>query len=91
MEDILEYVSKIPTPGFFVTSDIIKSSQKFPKEIEAFILQKLNLIKNGTSARKFAFRNNDWQINFTFYPTNEVVDRRYAMMNKMIKVQKKNN
>lgn len=88
-EDILELVSRINTPGFFVTADVIKKGDKKADSIELFIRQKLNLILSGTSGRKFAYRSDGWQIYFTFFPTNQVVDSRYAMMNKMIKVQKK--
>ncbi len=88
-EDILELVSRISTPGFFVTADIIRSSSQIPEGIETFILQKLSIIQEGATARKFAFRTNGWQINFTFFPTDQVVDKRYGLMNKMIKEEKK--
>lgn len=88
-EDILERISKLSTPGFFVTADIIKKSDDRPRDIETFIAQKLSLISSGTSGRKFAFRDSGWQINFTFFPTNKVVDRRYALINKTIKLEKK--
>ena len=88
-EDILERVGEISTPGFFVTADIILTGNKSADDIETFITQKLSSIQAGAVGRKFAYRSNGWQINFTFYPTNQVVDRRYAMMNKMIKVPKK--
>jgi hypothetical protein len=87
-EDILVLISHISTPGFFVTAEIIKSSNKFPEGIEVFVLQKLSIIQAGASGRKFAFRNNGWHINFTFFPTNQVVDKRYGLMNKMIKEKK---
>ncbi|SHE35898.1 hypothetical protein SAMN05444405_101199 [Bacteroides luti] len=88
-EDILKLVSQISTPGFFVTTEIIQSSTESPKGIEAFILQKISNIKAGATGRKYAFRENGWQINFTFFPTNQVVDKRYGLMNKMIKEKKK--
>ena len=87
--DILKLVSQISTPGFFITADVIQSSIESPKGIESFILQKIDSIRNGASGRKFAFRENDWQINFTFFPTDQVVDKRYGLMNKMIKEKKK--
>lgn len=87
-EDILVRIGRISTPGFFVTADIIKSSDKYPEGIEVFVLQKLSIIQAGATGRKFAFRNNGWHINFTFFPTNQVVDKRYGLMNKMIKEKK---
>jgi len=88
-ENILELVTRIHTPGFFVITDIVQSSIETPEGVEDFVLQKLTRIQSGTAGRKFAFRKNGWQINFTFFPTNQVVDKRYALMNKMIKVKKK--
>jgi len=88
-EDILAFIGQISTPGFFVTADIIQSSDKYPEGIETFVLQKLTIIQTGATGRKFAFRANGWQINFTFFPTNQVVDKRYGLMNKMIKERKK--
>jgi len=88
-KDILALVGNISTPGFFVVSDIIHESENFPEGIEEFIIQKLRKINEGASARKFAFRSNGWQINFTFFPTDKVVEERYGLMNKMIKERKK--
>jgi len=88
-EDILKLVSQISTPGFFVTADVIQSSIENPNGIENFILQKIDSIRNGVSGRKFAFKENGWQINFTFFPTDQVVDKRYGLINKMIKEKKK--
>ncbi|WP_321437117.1 hypothetical protein [uncultured Bacteroides sp.] len=88
-ENILALVTRISTPGFFVITDIIQSSIEDPEGIEDFVLQKLTKIQEGATGRKFAFRKNGWQINFTFFPTNQVVDKHYALMNKMIKVKKK--
>ncbi|WP_321517243.1 hypothetical protein [uncultured Bacteroides sp.] len=88
-DDILTLVGQIITPGFFVTADVLQASTEVPNGIEDFVLQKLRNINEGVSGRKFAFRNNGWQINFTFFPTNQVVDKRYGLMNKMIKERKK--
>lgn len=88
-EDILALISRISTPGFFITADIIQSSDELPEGIETFVQQKLTIIQTGATARKFAFRANGWQINLTFFPTNQVVDKRYGLMNKMIKERKK--
>lgn len=89
IKDLLSLIGRIPTPGFFVTADVIQSTTEAPEGIEAFVLQKLTNIQEGATGRKFAFRKNGWQINFTFFPTNQVVDKRYGLMNKMIKEKKK--
>ncbi|NDV59538.1 hypothetical protein [Bacteroides sp. 519] len=82
---ILEQASKIKTPGFFITVECSKETDKMPEAIEDFIFAKLELIKQGTSARKFVYQQDGWRLIFTFFPTNEVVDERYALKNKVYK------
>ena len=50
-----------------------------------FVTDKLALIETGISARKFTFHSGGWRIHLTFFPTDRVVDERYALKNKMIK------
>ena len=42
-------------------------------------------ISHGASGRKFIYQESGWRMAFTFYPTDRVVDEKYAMKNKMIK------
>lgn len=84
-DDILHLVGEIPLPGFFVTADVTKTSEETPQGIEEFLKEKYTAIQQGVAARKFAYQNAGWRIVFTFYPTDRVVDEKYAMKNKMIK------
>lgn len=84
-DDILRWVGEIPLPGFFVTADFAKTSEASPQGIEEFLKEKYKAIQQGIPARKFAYQNAGWRIVFTFYPTDRVVDEKYAMKNKMIK------
>lgn len=87
-EQIWKYIADLPTPGFFITADIMQEGDAFPVDIKAFIYDKLALIEGGISARKFTFRTGEWRIYLTFFPTNSVVDERYALKNKVIKLGK---
>lgn len=87
-EQIWKYIAELPTPGFFITADIMCEGEEFPVNIEDFIYEKLALIEGGVSARKFSFHTGGWRIYLTFFPTDRVVDERYALKNKMIKLGK---
>lgn len=86
-DDILQLVSQIHLPGFFVTADFMKTSEETPQRIEEFLKEKHNAIQRGITGRKFTYQDAGWRIIFTFYPTDRVVDEKYAMKNKMIKIQ----
>lgn len=87
-EYIWKYIAELPTPGFFVTADIMHEGEEFPVGIKAFIIDKLALIGTGIPARKFTFNSDGWRIHLTFFPTDRVVDECYALKNKMIKWRK---
>lgn len=82
IDEILKEVGEIKIPGFFVTVDFIEISSATPLGIEAFLLQKYKSINEGIKGRKFAYRANGWRMYFTFFPTDSVVESKYAMMNK---------
>ncbi len=85
-EQLWQYVAETNTPGFFLTADILHTGNTLPRPaLEHFIHTKLTAIRQGASGRKFTFREGDWHIHLTFFPTDHVVDERYAMKNKMIK------
>lgn len=87
-DDILQLIDEISLRGFFVTADFTKTSEETPQGIEEFLKEKYKAIQQGVPARKFAYQNAGWRILFTFYPTDRVVDEKYAMKNKMIKKQR---
>lgn len=86
-DDILQLISEIHLPGFFITADVTKTSEETPQGIEEFLREKYQTIQQGISVRKFAFQSAGWRIAFTFFPTDRVIDEKYAMKNKMIKKQ----
>lgn len=88
-DDILQSVSEIRLPGFFVTADFSKTSEEPPQGIEEFLREKHRAILQGAPGRKFAYQRAGWRIVFTFYPTDRVVEEKYAMKNKMIKTKLK--
>lgn len=84
-DDILQLISEIRLPGFFVTVDFTRTSEETLQGIEEFLKEKHKAIQQGVSTRKFAFQNAGWRMVFTFFPTDKVVEEKYAMKNKMIK------
>lgn len=72
------------TPGFFITAEMQRMGNVMPKELDSFIRKKLELIREGIGGRRFVFLEGEWRIYITFFPTTEVVDQRYALMNKVV-------
>lgn len=83
-EQIWQAISEIHTPGFFITAEIGRRGSCFPVSLVSFVEQKLNLIREGLSVRRFVFQKEEWRIYLTFFPTTEVVDERYALKNKVL-------
>lgn len=81
-DKILDSISQMNTPGFFITVEYSQSSELMPQDIEVFIREKINLINQGCKARKFVYKRSGWRLIFTFFPTNRVVEERYALKNK---------
>lgn len=72
------------TPGFFITAEFQKTGNRFPEGMEAFVYRKLELIREGIGSRRFVYQEGEWRIYITFFPTDEVVDERYALKNKVV-------
>ena len=83
-ERIWKDIASMQTPGFFVTAEMQRAGNSFPEGLEAFVSQKLEAIRNGTRSRRFVFQEGEWRIYLTFFPTDEVVDERYALKNKVV-------
>ena len=81
---IWKHIAAMQTPGFFVTAEMQRVGNSFPEGLEAFVSQKLEAIRNGTRSRRFVFQEGEWRIYLTFFPTDEVVDERYALKNKVV-------
>lgn len=87
-DEILQIISEIHIPKFFITVDFMKTMDTTPTGIEEFLKKKHQSIIQGVNGRKFVYQNNGWRMAFTFYPTDSVVDEKYAMKNKMVKQTK---
>ena len=83
-ERIWKHIAAMQTPGFFVTAEMQRAGSSFPEGLEAFVSQKLEAIRMGTRSRRFVFQEGEWRIYLTFFPTDEVVDERYALKNKVV-------
>ena len=83
-ERIWKHIAAMQTPGFFVTAEMQRAGSSFPEGLEAFVFQKLEAIRMGTRSRRFVFQEGEWRIYLTFFPTDEVVDERYALKNKVV-------
>ena len=83
-EQVWKSIAGMHTPGFFVTAEVQRKGSVMPDGLETFIHSKLALIHKGLTTRRFVFQEGEWRIYITFFPTTEVVDGRYALMNKVV-------
>jgi len=83
-EQIWRYIAEMPTPGFFVTAEMQRTGEAMPEGLDAFIRLKMSQIMEGIGARRFVFQKGEWRIILTFFPTDRVVDERYALKNKVM-------
>lgn len=81
-EQVFQLVERLNFTNYFITTEFVKIGDSMPNEIESFLNEKYASIKRGASGRKFKFKESNWVLIFTFFPTNEVVDERYALKNK---------
>ena len=85
MEELIwKEIAEMHIPGFFITAEVHRSGSYVPEGMEAFIRRKLVQIEEGLKTRRFVFQKEGWRIYLTFFPTNEVVDERYALKNKVV-------
>ena len=87
-EQIWRRIAEMETPGFFITADIMCEGSSELDGLEVFIKGKITQIQQGITGRKFTFQEGEWRLHLTFFPTNCVVDERYALKNKFIKQRK---
>ena len=83
-EQIWRKIAGMYTPGFFITAEVQRIGCEMPAGLEDFIERKLEQIREGIRSRRFVFQEGEWRIYLTFFPTDEVVDARYALMNKVV-------
>lgn len=83
-EQIWQMIAALHTPGFFITAEMGRVGTDFPTGLESFIGKKLKQIQEGITSRRFVYQESDWRIYLTFFPTDRVVDERYALKNKVV-------
>ena len=52
-DSILQLISEIHIPGFFITVDFLQIGEAIPQEISGFLKEKYDKISHGASGRKF--------------------------------------
>ena len=88
-EKIWKYLASQKVSDFFITAEIRMEDSYFPVTLESFIHQKTNdIYQKGIKTRKFSFKEGKWKMILTFFPTDEVVDEKYALKNFFLKRQK---
>lgn len=80
---IFQYVAELSVPHFFITVEFSVVGNEMPEHIESFVLEKYQAILHGANGRKFVYTEGEWRLIFTFFPTDKVVDERYALKNKV--------
>ena len=83
IDQIFHKVAEIAIPHFFITVEFSASGTEMPEHIESFVLEKYQAILHGANGRKFVYTEGGWRLFFTFFPTDKVVDERYALKNKV--------
>lgn len=81
---ILRKVSEMSIPNFFITVEFSAIGSRMPEHLETFLWKKYEFILLGANGRKFVYKEDDWRLIFTFFPTDRVVDERYALKNKVL-------
>ena len=85
IDQIFYKVAEIAIPHFFITVEFSASGTEMPEHIEAFLQE---AILRGASGRKFIYKEGEWRLIFTFFPTDRVIDERYALKNKIQMINK---
>lgn len=83
-DEIWERVAACATDGFFVTVTFDRMGKETPEDVETFVEEKCRRIREGVSGRKYIYNKVGWRMVFTFFPTDRVVDERYALKNKVL-------
>ncbi|WP_294479902.1 hypothetical protein [uncultured Bacteroides sp.] len=81
---IFQTVANVSIPHFFITVEFSAIGGEMPQCIEAFLREKHRAILQGAKVRKFVYQEGGWRLIFTFFPTDRVVDERYALKNKVL-------
>ena len=74
-DQIFRKVAETSIPHFFITVEFAASGTEMREKHKAIL--------RGASGRKFIYKEGEWRLIFTFFPTDRVVDERYALKNKV--------
>lgn len=85
IDQIINEVAEICIPYFFIVTEFSMIANEMPKHLEPFLRLKHEAILQGARSRKFVYQEESWRIIFTFFPTDRVVEERYALKNKVLK------
>lgn len=83
-EQIWQDIARMDITGFYIAAEMDRVGTYMPHTLEDFIGQKLERIRHGITARRFVFSEGEWRIYLTFFPTDRVVDEKYALKNKVM-------
>lgn len=83
IDQVFQKVAEVSIPKFFITVEFSTVGKEMPEHLDAFLWEKYELILHGANGRKFIYREGDWRMIFTFFPTDRVVDEHYALKNKV--------
>ena len=72
IDQIFHKVAEIAIPHFFITVEFSASGTEMPEHIEAFLQEKYEAILRGASGRKFIYKEGEWRLSFTFFPSDKV-------------------
>ena len=71
--------------GFFITAEIAREGECYPSVLSAFLDEKWEKItQEKIVARRFVYQREGWRIYLTFFPTETVVEEKYALKNKVL-------
>ena len=68
-DQIFRKVAEASIPHFFITVEFAASGTEMPEHIESFLREKHEAILRGASGRKFIYKEGEWRLIFTFFPT----------------------
>lgn len=80
-DSVLQLISEIHIPDSSLPQIFCKLENFSPRN-RFFLKEKHAKIIQGANGRKFIYQQSGWRIAFTFYPTDRVVDEKYAMKTK---------
>lgn len=82
-DQIFRKVAETSIPHFFITVEFSASGTEMPEHIESFLREKHKVFFVEPAGVNLSIKEGEWRLIFTFFPTDRVVDERYALKNKV--------